>query len=217
MQHLFPNKITPSPVKDKGSINMPLRGGAASCHGMVLRRSTRPQAARWTSLPTEIRLMILEAIANQENPGWASLASVSQEWQSIIAKSDLNPLKLRVSCLDDFGRSISSRESIRLIVLDIELLKYTCRCCKWYESERWTSRNNRIISDGIWRLFYYLSTWTPGHGLTLELNAYSPSDSKNWFKRYYFSSDDEGNEDPRDEDAPSSQSVDPAWLDPRHG
>jgi hypothetical protein len=48
--------------------------------------------------------------------------------------------------------------------------------------------------------------------LTLELNAYSPSDSEHWFKNYSFGSNDEVNED-----APSAQKADCSWHDPKHG
>jgi hypothetical protein len=44
--------------------------------------------------------------------------------------------------------------------------------------------------------------------LTLELNAHSPSDSKHWFKNYYFTSDNEDNED-----VTSNYSN---WHDPQH-
>lgn len=43
----------------------------------------------------------------------------------------------------------------------------------------------------------------------MELNAYSPSDSKHWFKNYYFTSDNKNNED-ADFNCSS-------WHDPQHG
>lgn len=157
--------------------------------------------------------MILEAITQQKYPGWASFASVCKEWQLVIAKRNLHRLKLQVPCLDDFERIIiRQREFVHHIWLNIELPKYTCRSCKSEESVSRSKRNSSIISKGIWKLFCILSTWKPANSLTLELNAYSPSDSDHWFKNYHFASDDEGNED-----ATSGQEIDYKWHDLQHG
>ncbi len=178
---------------------------------MILRSSIKP--FYWISLPVEIRLMILEAITQQKHPGWASFASVCREWQLFIEKRNFHQLKLQVPCLDDFERLIvRQRELVHHIWFDIELPGYTCRCCKRDESMSCTLRNDSIVSKGIWKLFSILSAWKLASGLTLELNAHSPSDSDHWFKDYYFASDDEGNED-----ATSGQEIDHKWHDPQHG
>jgi hypothetical protein len=182
---------------------------------MTLRPSTRRTAVRWLSLPPEIRLMILEAIAEQRHPGWASLASVCKEWQLVLEKRNFQRLKLQVSCLDDFERLVvRQRELVRHIQFDVELQKYTCRSCKWDESNSWSRRNSSIFNNGISKLFRILSTWGLQHDLTLELNAHSPSDSEHWFKKYYFASDDEGSDG-----GVSARETDPGrnWHDPWHG
>ncbi|GAB1317024.1 Oxoglutarate iron-dependent oxygenase protein [Madurella fahalii] len=172
----------------------------------------------WTSLPAEIRLMILEAITQQKHPGWASCASVCKEWQLFIEKQNFCQLKLQVPCLDDFesvvGRSKRRKRLIQHIWLDVELPEYSCHLCKRIESISWSDRNSSIISNGIWKLFRILSTWESGpelerRDLTLELNAHSPSDSKHWFKNCYFTSDNKDNED-----AASNCS---SWHDTQHG
>jgi hypothetical protein len=156
--------------------------------------------------------MILEAIAQQRHPGWFSSAAVCKEWQLVIEKRNFQRLKLQVSCLDDFERLVvRQRKLVRHILLDIELQRYTCRCCRLHESHTYTDRNRSVVNNGISKLFRILSTWEPGHGLTLELNAHSPSDSDHWFKHYHFSSDDGGNED-----EPSMRETDRNWHDPRH-
>ena len=186
-------------------------------HGMILRNSVKTRITSWMFLPAEIRLMILEAITHQKYRGWASLASVCKEWQLFIEKRNFHRLKLQVSCLDEFQRTvIRQRELVHYIQLDIELQKYTCRCCELEESESWTSSNNSVIRDGIWKLFSILSTWKPANALTLELNAHSPSDSEHWFKNFLFASDNEGD----DEAATSLQEVGEIcsrWHDPKHG
>lgn len=149
----------------------------------------------------------------ERHPGWASLASVCEEWQAYIAPRNLHTLKLGVPCLDSFEHMVvRQRGFVRHIWLNIELPRYTCRCCKREESWSWQSRNNTIISKGLRKLFSVLSTWDPSSGLTLELNAYSPSDSEHWFKDYHFASDYEGNGD-----AASQQETGSRWHDPKHG
>lgn len=165
------------------------------------------------SLPAEIRLMILEAVRHQINPGWASLASVCKEWQIFIEAKNFHTLQLKVSCLDDLEcMVVRQRDLVRHISFNIELARYTCRSCKREESESWESRNSAIVSKGVWKLFTVLSTWKSSTGLTLELNAYSPSDSDHWFKDYHFASGDEGNED-----TTSLQEYGSGWHDPKHG
>jgi hypothetical protein len=169
------------------------------------------------SLPAEIRLMVLEATTHLKHRGWSSLASVCKEWQRFIEERNFHRLKLRVSCLDEFQHMIiRQRELVRYIQLDIELRKYTCRCCEWEESDSWKSSNNSVIRDAVWKLFSALSTWKPTKPLTLELNAHSPSDSEHWFKDFIFASDNESN----DEAATSLQGIGEIGSrrhDPKHG
>lgn len=161
------------------------------------------------SLPAEIRLMILEVIIQQKHPGWASFACVSKEWQGLIEKRNFGQLKLQVSCLGDFERLvIRQRELVQHIWLDIELPRYSCRCCKREESFSGMERNSSVISSGIWKLFCVLSNWKTAKGLTLELSAHSPSDSEHWFKHHYVSANG---------DAAPVQEADRSWHDPQHG
>lgn len=127
----------------------------------------------WMRLPTELRLMILEAITQQTCSDWTFAAAVCKEWQHFIEKRRFHRLKLKVPGLDNLERlGIRQRSLVRYISLDIELPTYTCRSCKRTESESWIQRNRK-----------------PATGLTLELNAFSPSDSDHWFKSYHFVSD----------------------------
>ncbi|RSL58746.1 hypothetical protein CEP54_007649 [Fusarium duplospermum] len=156
------------------------------CHRMELRASTRWKTMSFGRLPVEIRFMILEMIVQQRYPGWASFASVCKEWQHFIEKRNFCRLKLSVSCLNDFQRLVvRQRDLVRHILLDIQLPTYTCQKCI---GPRWpTNRRPSIgffISGGIRRLFCILDTWKTTDGLTLELGAHSPSDSKHWFRNY---------------------------------
>ncbi|KAL0935146.1 uncharacterized protein CTRU02_209737 [Colletotrichum truncatum] len=134
--------------------------------------------------------MILSAIAYQKYPGWASLASVCREWQYVLEKANFYKVKLRVSCLNDFEYFVPprKRELIHHICLNVELPRYTPRCCSKRRSP--PAKIRSVVSDGIWKLFSILSTWKPAAHLALEINVYSPSDRKHWFKNFYLSTDD---------------------------
>jgi hypothetical protein len=82
------------------------------------------------------------------------------------------------------------------------------------------------IRSGISKLLRILGAWesaqqrdealTTGdrlpNGLTLELNAYSPSDSEHWFKNYHFQSEvDDGNNDNDDKCKPHNPAH--GWID----
>ncbi|KAK0726416.1 hypothetical protein B0T21DRAFT_293514 [Apiosordaria backusii] len=168
---------------------------------MRLRSSRRVRPFYWESLPAEIRLMILNAATQQKYPGcgWASLASVCKAWQSVVEKRNFQRLNLRVSCLEEFENIIGRpRELVRHICLDVELRKYTCKTCD--KRER-TAQNSVIFTNGVKKLLRILGSWKLASGLTLELNAYSPSDSDHW---------NEG-------DAASAREIDCKWHDPEHG
>lgn len=186
-------------------------------HKMNLR-STKPEPVYWLSLPAEIRLMILDFFTRQKSPGWASYAAVCKESQFFIEKRNFHRLKLQGSCLDEFNRIvIRQRYLVHHIRLDIRLPKYSCRSCENTETLLWESRKCSIIRDTIWTLFSILSTWDPASDLTLQLKAYSPSDSEHWFKNHSFASNDDGTGV-----ASSTQDGDPGeisskWHDPKHG
>jgi hypothetical protein len=184
---------------------------ASRRYGMKLRSSTRSKTS-WMYLPTELRLMILETIAHQKYPGWASLASVCREWQAVLEKANYRKLKIRSSRLEDFDSMVPThkRELISHIWLDIEIPRYKSKCCSRRRSP--PANNSLIVGGAIWKLFSILSSWKPANKLTLELNVICPSDSEHWFKNLYFSSDhvEEG-------DTMIPYTADYPYHDPRHG
>lgn len=127
--------------------------------------------------------MILEEISRQNHRGWASSAAVCKERQVFVERKNFHQLKLQASCLEELEyMATRQRDLVQYICLNIELPRYTCRCCQQMESQSWTSRHSCIIRENILKLFSVLSTWQPTGRLILELNAYSPSDSEHWFK-----------------------------------
>ena len=171
---VYTDTFLPSPSITPSS-DLPVFGPLPFHHGARIPRSptTNPwndtsglnygQIAPLGSLSAEIRLMILEEVAQQKHAGWASLASVCKEWQFVLAKANFCRLKLRPSCLDDFERLIvRQRHLVRHIQLEIDLPRYSCRDCNRYASNREMDQENLTISRGIWRLLRILGSSEPG-------------------------------------------------------
>jgi hypothetical protein len=140
----------------------------------------------WSLLPPEVRAIILKLLTHHNNI--APYATVSKEWRNVIEKKNFGHLKLHPSCLDSLEQLAEQPKGhIKHILLNIELKRYTCRCCRRMESVTWCFANDKIIVTAITRLFFILANWKQDGGdLTLELNAYSLSDSEHWFKKCYF-------------------------------
>lgn len=148
----------------------------------------------WEYLPLEIRIIILEKLANQKHHGWASLASVCKEWQDVLEKINFHKISLQVSCLDDFALlSPQKRKLVHHIYFRVELPRYTYKCCSKHRSR--LIDINPIVTDAISKLFSILSSWEPAGNLALELNVYSPSDCEHYFKNIHLSSDNVDHED----------------------
>ncbi|KAK6723637.1 hypothetical protein SNK04_002484 [Fusarium graminearum] len=129
---------------------------------------------KWSSLPPEIRHMILNTIVDLKNPRWADLASVSKEWQSVIGVRNMAKLKLQSpSCFDGFEKIVQQRHLVKHIYLCVELPKYDCTLCKARTRTPSFSRDSSIISHAIGKILSILSTWKTQGPLTLELNAVS--------------------------------------------
>lgn len=62
----------------------------------------------WAFVPTEIRLMILEAVL-QSGSGLANVAAVSHEWQTVIEKHNFASIKLTQPRLADFESIVYRR------------------------------------------------------------------------------------------------------------
>ncbi|OBT50752.1 hypothetical protein VE04_07786, partial [Pseudogymnoascus sp. 24MN13] len=163
-------------------------------------RPKNPEPMYWDSLPAELQLMILEIHTRRKNPGWASCAAVCKEWQLFIEKKNFHRLRLRDSCLDEFKHMvIRQRDLVCHIQFIIELPEYSCYSCKTYKP--WEPIEESLTNGGI----------------TLEVNAYSPSDSEHWFKKYHFISDDEGLEDTTSTQDGDVGETSPERHDPKHG
>jgi len=162
----------------------------------------------WQSLLPEIRNIILKELAHDDTT--AIYAGVCKEWRFFFGKRNFSHLKIPPSDLDFLDQlSEESTRQVDHIWLNIELKGYSCRMCRRIETPTWSYLNDRIIVEAVVKLFSALARWDHNQHLTLELNAYSPSDSEHWFKECYFGAPGEEKFDviPKSRD----------FHDPRHG
>lgn len=167
----------------------------------------------WTSLPAEVRVMILREIVRQKFRGWASCAAVCKEWQAVIEPKNFQRLTLRKNCIPELEDiTIRPRRFVQHICLNVEFPRYTCSSwssCKQqvlrYEFTAQSLRFRRLLID----LLSVLRCWRLSCPLTLELNAYSPSDSEHWFKIDRFGLENE--------DLILQKDTASTWHDPGHG
>ncbi|PQE31710.1 Oxoglutarate iron-dependent oxygenase protein [Rutstroemia sp. NJR-2017a WRK4] len=96
--------------------------------------------------------------------------------------------------LENFERIVNTRRDLVTYVgLNLGLRPYTCRTCRLEESDCTEYSNSFFVEKTVSKLLKILSSWNrEGKGLTLELNAQSPSDSQHWFRNCYFGDDDRG-------------------------
>ncbi|KAK1247427.1 hypothetical protein MKX07_002336 [Trichoderma sp. CBMAI-0711] len=147
--------------------------------------------APWSALPWEIRQSILMVVVHDKYPGWASLASVCTEWQSIIETENLRRITLDEDSIRGLNKNITKerRSRVQHIYLNVRLLPYECDRCREEEDTIEMGVNTGFVIGPLYKLLRMLSIWPerqPGKGLKLELNAYSDSDCLHWYRHYYY-------------------------------
>lgn len=141
------------------------------------------------TLPIELRLMILEALVQDENC-LARYATVCREWQPVIEKKTFSRLKLTLPRLAHFyDMTLLRRRLVKYIWLCIELQEYDCSLCEIEKSSSWHKSNTAIVKKAIWDFSFVLSTWEPTGSLLLDISVHSPSDSRHRFKGLHFEPD----------------------------
>ena len=120
--------------------------GAPDCS--CKRRQNPPW--RWDCLPTDIRIEILEDIA--QAPRLAPYAGVCLEWQEFFEKITFRRLTLEDEALEAFASVVRGEKVLRLnyirhIWLRIKLAEYTCEDC--HEPEDMTTADRYTIPPSI--------------------------------------------------------------------
>ena len=145
-------------------------------------------------------MMVLEMLVEPNNKQPASpsrqhsqsaYAAVCREWQYFFERINFQRLSIHQSDLLELGRIVQGqrRMFVKWIWLRLELPEYDCECCNKQESSKEIRSHNFVFTNALWDLFAILSTWgkkgefgVVERGLTLELSAHSPSDSKHFCK-----------------------------------
>ncbi|KAH8819763.1 hypothetical protein F5884DRAFT_849067 [Xylogone sp. PMI_703] len=148
----------------------------------------------WEFLPLDVRLVILEAISC--NVDTAAYAAVCREWQVFFEKKHFERIILSQRRIKTFTQIVqgAKRKLVKHIWLRLELKTYRCPQCMEPESCEIQEENNTIFVKSLKTLLQALSTWDKSsdlhrEGLALELSAYSPSDSKHFFRDVRFDHD----------------------------
>jgi hypothetical protein len=154
----------------------------------------------WDGLPTEIRLLIFEALM-QDGCTLGRLATVSREWQTELERYNFARIKLTPSRLVDFSSMIHrNRALVGYIWFCLELDDYDCTKCapcremftdedEWVDALSISDTDHCPITTAFQKLFSILSTWDLNGDLILDIGIYSPSDSEHWFKYLTFMPD----------------------------
>ncbi|KAK1982651.1 hypothetical protein LZ30DRAFT_770000 [Colletotrichum cereale] len=139
---------------------------------------------RWTSLPPELRRMILQSLANvltSEKLPIAVYASVSKEWQSFFEPLLWQKLTFRPwtskSNFQVFREVIQShqRSLIKTISLCLRLEEYRCRrCLQEVGGQHTIIERERVLFENLEELLSVLALWTedvPRSGISLEISG----------------------------------------------
>ncbi|ROT36106.1 hypothetical protein SODALDRAFT_381358 [Sodiomyces alkalinus F11] len=143
--------------------------------------------ACWNTCPLEVKEMIWRVLSRHPI-STAAYAAVSRNWQEFFEKKHFKTILLSPRRVLDFSRILQEprkRKLVRHIWLRIELLSYDCPSCE--ETERWSeSQQNNAIGMNMEKP---RDRDEMNPDLTLELSAYSPSDSQHAFPWYNFAHD----------------------------
>lgn len=162
--------------------------------------SSITKATSWTSLPVEVRQMILSLVglpisgrrySGLGSPKMARFATVCRDWQVFFETRIFRRLVLDPKSLDKFDAIVRRHDVrvgyIRKLWLRIQLSKYDCPNCDEPEDEATQDCNNLIFTTCIHTLLETLKLWNPARhgaeGLALMLSASSPSDTEHRFNR----------------------------------
>ncbi|KAM7209730.1 hypothetical protein V8F20_000133 [Naviculisporaceae sp. PSN 640] len=156
--------------------------------------------ASWNALPDELRLMIFKELANSHTRDYdfegkrllrAGYAAVCWQWCDFFEKHNFRSLIIdqdRIKDLQMITSRGSRRAFVRFLWLRVRLEEYDCDVCHEEEDVDTVRRNNITFTKAVIDLMAVLATWPRPqdleHGLTLELSAFSPSDSKHAFKYF---------------------------------
>lgn len=170
--------------------------------GSPEQREQTAQTSKWSLLPVKIRLTIFGKVAEiigqgskngqPTKAGLAQCAAVCKEWHFFFERLLFRHLTLTQSCLCDLKDLSRQRQFVEHLTLRVKLEPYHCDTCTnmFISASPHNTADADMFRASISALFWILESWdiqSPGTttGLTLELGAYSPSDSEHTFRDMY--------------------------------
>ncbi|KAI1389493.1 uncharacterized protein F4822DRAFT_398509 [Hypoxylon trugodes] len=150
----------------------------------------------WSNLPAELRLAILQIVADTSMGHIATYASVCSEWQEVFEAKSFERIVLSQRRVLEFAQIVQGprRRLVKHIWLRIELSDDDHSSYKTISLREMDFEGRDNFVGVIKVLFTTLSAWERPRdlnkeGLTLEFCAYSPSDSEHMPKDRDFAHD----------------------------
>ncbi|KAK0727211.1 hypothetical protein B0T26DRAFT_799282 [Lasiosphaeria miniovina] len=160
--------------------------------------------ALWGVLPAELRLMILEIVADDftfrsDKKARAGYATVCREWQYFFEPFNFEHLVFDQTRINQFARHVGNGEAeramrrqtyVKAISFRVKLDNYKCKTCRLEETQIIMGKNRSTFTRAILRLLAILSNWPqiiPSYrkGITLDIGVYSPSDCRHQFRDFH--------------------------------
>lgn len=145
----------------------------------------------WPSVPTDIRLQILEMVTVMKNDGWRSCAAVCKEWHEVVAKATFQSLRLDNSRPLKFLRvGEQTRNLVRDVQFEAVMNKYGCGECQKDMDDKERDDVNAQLREKLVDLFRLLGMLSQNkNALTLDISVLFPSHTDHFFKNWQCTSD----------------------------
>lgn len=188
-------------------------------------RCPSPNKRLWDTLPSEIRLLVLQSLT-QDGSSLACLAAVSRAWQTDVERYNFSRIKLTPSRLMDFRSMIRRNQGlVRYTWFCLELDEYDCTQCAPIGGVLRTEEaiaaltvsdtEHRSITTAFQGLFSVLSEWDQDSNLMLDISIYSPSDAQHWFPYLTYMPDNPSNR--LEGSGPELTTITQSYHDPPRG
>ncbi|CAG9946320.1 unnamed protein product [Clonostachys rosea f. rosea IK726] len=149
----------------------------------------------WQKLPKEIRLQILEEVANSDDHrNLPRLARVCRDWQNFFELILYKQVVLYEDVLPAFEATVATNRAklaaVEEVIFRVKLPEYQYPQCLYPEGFDTRILNNQAFAGQILRLFGMLSAWhvIKSKGITLGLAVFTPSDNEH---RFFFCEEEE--------------------------
>ncbi|KAF5988692.1 PRANC domain-containing protein [Fusarium bulbicola] len=170
--------------------------------------SPSPSKTSWDSLPSEIRLLIIQSLM-QDGYTLACLAAVSRAWLTDVERCNFTRIKITPSRLMDFHSMIRRNKALCAPRGDVLTTEEAGEALNVSDTEHY------YITTAFQDLFSILSQWDQDSELMLDISIYSPSDARHWFPYLTFVPDSPSNR--LEASGLGLTTINQSYHDPPHG